>query len=76
MKNSRFQAAFAKNLRCAQIRAGHSINVNAFDSIIITIQPLLIRYDDRAQHLGSDGAAQMPCLSMHAIHSDADRHTD
>ena len=35
MKNSRFQAAFAKNLRCAPIRAGHSINVNAVDSIII-----------------------------------------
>ena len=64
------------NLRCAPIRAGHSINVNTVDYIIIMMQHLLIKYDDRAQHLGSDGAAQMPCPSMHANHSDTDGHAD
>ena len=70
MQSSRHQAGSAKNPWCTPIRAGHSLKVNAVNSIMIMMQHLLVRCDDRAQHLGFDYAAHTPCLSMHAIQGD------
>ena len=70
MQSSRFQAGSAKNSWCAPNTAGHSIRVNAVDSIMIMMQHVLIKYTDWDQHAWPDGAAQMPCLSMHAIKGD------